>query len=100
MFDKNKFEVVEGWETVFVQDTIRSWERELKVDEAKENYEAFVLTIQKVFENEFSVSIEVALSDGVGDLLSGEYTETCNSETEAIEAGKGLIRTVEEKYNL
>lgn len=92
---------IDGWERDHYGDYICEWVRELDEDEAKDNYEAFILTVQQMEDDQYNVSIGVSFNDGqVGDLLSADYADEVTTMDKAMERGRELVEEVEEDYDL
>lgn len=100
MLDRSDLIEIPGWERDHYGDHICEWKRDLEPDEAKEDYDAFVLYVQEDGDI-FNISITVTFTDGrVGDLLSAKYSDTSRTVEEAMEIGREFTERLKSEYNL
>lgn len=89
---------IDGWERDHYGDNICEWVLELDEDDVDRDWDAFVLYVQHQDENEYQTSMVVALDDGVGDLLSAEYSERNRTVEEAMAAARDFVEQVNSEY--
>lgn len=101
MLDRSDLIEIPGWERDHYGDNICEWKRDLAPDEAKEDYDAFVLCVQEDGDV-FNISIAVTFTESgrVGDLLSADYSDTSRTVEEAMEIGREFTERLQNEYNL
>lgn len=89
---------IDGWERDHFGDYICEWFYELDADEGSKKWDGLAITVQEQGPNEYTVSVAVALDDGVGDLLSADYSDSCRTVEEAMAIVREFVDELNEEH--